>query len=309
MLKRNYLSAVLRLEIKLYISKSPNTKKFIEICYCYYNSILNKCMMKNDKNLSNKKSGFTLVELSIVIVIIGLLIGGVLVGQSLIESASVNAQIKQVAEYEIAARNFFNKFKKFPADSNLFNVRGSNNNDYTNGTNCSAHSYFEPINFFPDLTKSQMIKENYVFTSSNSTQIGEGYELPKAKIGKGGISVSSTIGGNYFFHLGVATSIVANTNYGLGSTHGGIMSPTSAQAIDQKIDDGSFNSGMVAVSSGWSTGYDVACTRGSAIWPFELNAPSAGAGTYGKCINAGGTAYNLSSTTQLCALQIKMSYK
>jgi len=37
-----------------------------------------------------KISGFTLVELSIVLVIIGLLISGILVGQSLTESAQIN---------------------------------------------------------------------------------------------------------------------------------------------------------------------------------------------------------------------------
>ena len=37
--------------------------------------------------------GFTLIELSIVLVIIGLLVGGVLVGQDLIRAAGVRAQI------------------------------------------------------------------------------------------------------------------------------------------------------------------------------------------------------------------------
>ena len=49
-----------------------------------------------------KKSGFTLVELSIVLVIIGLLIGGILVGQSLIESAKMNSFVRQVQQIDIA---------------------------------------------------------------------------------------------------------------------------------------------------------------------------------------------------------------
>ena len=38
--------------------------------------------------------GFTLIELSIVLVIIGLIVGGVLVGQNLISAAEVRLQIK-----------------------------------------------------------------------------------------------------------------------------------------------------------------------------------------------------------------------
>ena len=66
----------------------------------------------------NIKSGFTLVELSIVLVIIGLLIGGILVGQSLIESAKVNKIIGEAQQYQIAIRLFKEKFKQLPGDYN-----------------------------------------------------------------------------------------------------------------------------------------------------------------------------------------------
>ena len=40
--------------------------------------------------------GFTLIEMSIVLVIIGLVVGGVLVGQDLIRAAYERAQISQI---------------------------------------------------------------------------------------------------------------------------------------------------------------------------------------------------------------------
>lgn len=66
------------------------------------------------------KKGFTLVELSIVLVIIGLLIGGLLVGQSLIESARFNRFIGQVSQYDSAISTFRAKYKSWPGDTPLF---------------------------------------------------------------------------------------------------------------------------------------------------------------------------------------------
>ena len=54
------------------------------------------------KQMSNQK-GFTLVELAIVMTIIGLLIGGVLKGQELMENARVTSTVAQVKGYEGAA--------------------------------------------------------------------------------------------------------------------------------------------------------------------------------------------------------------
>ena len=42
--------------------------------------------------MKKQQTGFTLIELAIVLVIIGLLLGGVLKGQELINSAKVNGK-------------------------------------------------------------------------------------------------------------------------------------------------------------------------------------------------------------------------
>jgi prepilin-type N-terminal cleavage/methylation domain-containing protein len=47
-------------------------------------------------------TGFTLIEMSIVLVIIGLIVGGVLVGQDLIRAAYIRAQITQIEKFNTA---------------------------------------------------------------------------------------------------------------------------------------------------------------------------------------------------------------
>lgn len=64
------------------------------------------------------KKGFTLIELSIVLVIIGLIIGGVLVGRDLIIAAAIRSQISQIEKYNSAVNTFRNKYGGLPGDLN-----------------------------------------------------------------------------------------------------------------------------------------------------------------------------------------------
>ena len=60
--------------------------------------------------------GFTLIEISIVLVIIGLISGAILVGRDLISAASVRAQISQIDKYQVAVRAFQGKYGYLPGD-------------------------------------------------------------------------------------------------------------------------------------------------------------------------------------------------
>ena len=62
------------------------------------------------------KTGFTLIELSIVLVVIGLVVGGVLAGKEMIEAAKARRQVSQMAEYTQAMYAFRNKYDALPGD-------------------------------------------------------------------------------------------------------------------------------------------------------------------------------------------------
>lgn len=64
----------------------------------------------------NRLNGFTLIELSIVLVIIGLLVGGVMVGKDLIKTSEIHAQISQIESFTTAASTFRDKTNYLPAD-------------------------------------------------------------------------------------------------------------------------------------------------------------------------------------------------
>jgi prepilin-type N-terminal cleavage/methylation domain-containing protein len=63
-----------------------------------------------------RSTGFTLIELSIVLVIVGLLTGGVLAGRQLIEAAQQRAEISQLESYVLAVNTFYNKYQALPGD-------------------------------------------------------------------------------------------------------------------------------------------------------------------------------------------------
>ncbi|HQU79811.1 MAG TPA: prepilin-type N-terminal cleavage/methylation domain-containing protein [Azonexus sp.] len=66
--------------------------------------------------MKNNQGGFTLVEIAIVLVIIGLLLGGVLKGQELINSAKVKNMIGDFRTASALVYGYQDRFKSFPGD-------------------------------------------------------------------------------------------------------------------------------------------------------------------------------------------------
>lgn len=63
-----------------------------------------------------RETGFTLIELAIVLVIIGLLLGGVLKGQELINSAKVKNMTNDFRSVQVQLYTFQDKYRALPGD-------------------------------------------------------------------------------------------------------------------------------------------------------------------------------------------------
>lgn len=66
----------------------------------------------------SRSRGFTLVEISIVLVIIGLILGGILNAQSVIRNAQTKDTIKAFNDMAAAARQFQDRYGMLPGDYN-----------------------------------------------------------------------------------------------------------------------------------------------------------------------------------------------
>jgi prepilin-type N-terminal cleavage/methylation domain-containing protein len=73
--------------------------------------------------MRSKQSGFTLIEIAIVLVIIGLLLGGVLKGQELINSAKIKNVANDLNGISAAVYGYQDRYKTFPGDDNGASAR------------------------------------------------------------------------------------------------------------------------------------------------------------------------------------------
>ncbi len=72
---------------------------------------------------SRQQAGFTLVEIAIVLVIVGLLLGAVLKGQELIFNTKVKATFNLSRELSAAMNAYQDRYKAIPGDDNQATVR------------------------------------------------------------------------------------------------------------------------------------------------------------------------------------------
>ena len=86
--------------------------------------------------MKNNQGGFTLVEIAIVLVIIGLLLGGVLKGQELINSAKVKNFATDFRNIPLFIYGYQDKFKALPGDdaAAATHITGATNATTPSGT-------------------------------------------------------------------------------------------------------------------------------------------------------------------------------
>ena len=126
----------------------------------------------------HKQRGFTLIEIAIVLVIIGLLLGGVLKGQELITGARVRNLISQQDGIKAAYFGFLDRFRALPGDysqanTNIANVlpaaNGNNNGRIESAAAGGAGAIDEHIAAWDHLSKAGFINGSYTYAAGAET--------------------------------------------------------------------------------------------------------------------------------------------
>jgi prepilin-type N-terminal cleavage/methylation domain-containing protein len=88
-------------------------------------SIPSACLEERHMKIRAREGGFTLVEIAIVLVIIGLLLGGILKRQELITSARVRNLADQASGVQAAYYGFVDRYRAIPGDMLTTQVCGA----------------------------------------------------------------------------------------------------------------------------------------------------------------------------------------
>lgn len=177
---------------------------------------------------------FTLVELSVSLVIIGLLVGGVLVGKDLIHVAELRSIHEDSRKFTTAVYAFRDKYIQLPGDitnaSNYFgsvpNGNGNSVIDYNGG------SLGEEYYAWQHLSLAGLLAGTYT-SATNS--------LPKSKISASAYRISFQT--NVYGKNSHMISFNAYNTSGLSNA--AILSPDDVFSIDAKYDDGKADQGGI----------------------------------------------------------------
>ncbi len=235
-----------------------------------------------------KRTAFSLVELSIVLVILGLLTGGILAGQSLIRAAELRAVTTEYNRYYTAAQAFKDKYFAIPGDfdsatrfwgrlnSNADCVTNSsaavatpgtcdgNNDRIMNGTNTASAS-LEAFQFWRQLALAGLIEGNYsgLVGAGGTSNAIPGTNVPISKLSGGSWGAWYTgvyAGGTNYYGLDYGNEFFFGSTIINGLNSGAILKPQEIWNIDTKMDDGKPGTGKVIAGDVAGFGTATACT-------------------------------------------------
>lgn len=199
------------------------------------------------------KNGFSLVELSIVLVILGLLTGGILAGQNLIRAAELRSVSTDFDKLQTAIYTYRDKYFMLPGDGrDAFRFFGTdcaataaecngNGNGFM-GESIGANTYGEAWMAFKQLALAGLIEGSYTGVLQPIAQPGENFL--GSKISQAGFwfyawgdlsyfrdGCCGTHGGDVknFIHFGGVAGNWPNAS---------MLTPEEAWNIDTKMDDG-----------------------------------------------------------------------
>jgi prepilin-type N-terminal cleavage/methylation domain-containing protein len=262
-----------------------------------------------------KDQGLTLFEMSAVLVIIGLIIGGIIVVQSLVNAAEIRAAAAQIREYNAAVHTFRTKYGYLPGDMH-FQIASSlgmfsetafgggighqDGNGLIEGGHMpgSTLQHGEPLEFWRQLSESQLIDESLgrgqdapLLNNTGSPGLNVRAStmaqlFPPSRLGHGNFIVAYGASGAHYFQITGLTfldpdGVIAMRNQ---------ITPEEAQGIDSKIDDGMPETGGVRAMGGTTT----------------LNTPAVPGAN--ACVFTGGDMYNTRTADladrRLCQLRV-----
>ena len=245
-----------------------------------------------DTNTRHKqKTGYTIVEISTVVVIIGILIGGLGVYQRIIKTSAAMAVVNEFGQFKIAINSFYNIYNGLPGDipnaSTLWpscdgtpaNCNGNNNGVINTSATLLTD---EAARMWQQLFAAGLVSYKYTGVHVAASDCIMGTNCPASKYSPNGWSIYSTI----LYTTATASVGLYLAGY-VSNTATATISNYDAVFIDSKIDDGVPKSGKVL--SEWSD--DAAGNAGTGV--------AAGTG----CVTGASNVYNFTSTAGKCAMQ------
>lgn len=232
--------------------------------------------------LPGMRKGFSLVELAIVLAVIGLLVGGVMAGRSLITAAEQRTIVAEIKAYDQAIGSFYEQYGSFPGDlptaTAAWGIAAGTGSDATcyaaesfttstcngngNGwigdafsTTAASRNPTTGANYewplaWKHLANSGLIGgkfSNTLHLATNSMR--PGYSVPSSDAPGGGYSlfrVNSYAGNaNTYPVAGMRHILSYGAQLNNAPTIGPVLTPEQAMHIDQKIDNGQPSTGKV----------------------------------------------------------------
>lgn len=186
------------------------------------------------KNVQIK--AFTLVELAIVLIIIGLITGGVVGAQSLINSAKMAAVISEFQSFDAAIKAFKLEYDSLPGDIDEASLYWSGEVNGNNDKRIFSYNT-EGVRAWRHLALSGILPGNYdgTFNSISPADLRPNENHPE----------SSVDGAVYQINWKQKTNRSGNSIYLVSLDILSLVDPKDARKIDLKLDDGHGSTGLL----------------------------------------------------------------